>query len=131
MSVTTPSAQQVLPRVRTAVSTGANMACLVGAQALMVAGQGIAAWALTLAGGLAFAIVMLGRQVRDVPRHTTFLDGVVGFLGLIVLLVVGALVARTVVLDHAWLAVVAALATGAATGGFLRRQQLRIASRRS
>ena len=111
---------------RFAVVGGAVNACSVGALALLTAGQGIAAWALMVAGGLAMVAVRLSWRARvDGPPLGTSL-GAAGVLATVLaLVVVGALVARAVTLDAPWLAALVAVVTGAATGGLLRWWQLR------
>jgi|GEM_PF-1441318 len=111
---------------RFAVLGGVTQACSVGGLALMTLGQGIAAWALMMAGCLlAMAAHLHWRQRVDGRPLGTSLGAAGVVLGLVALLVVGALVARSVVVGTPWLAALVALATGAATAGVLRWWQLR------
>ncbi|UZN04862.1 hypothetical protein [Cellulomonas sp. S1-8] len=111
---------------RYAVLGGATQACSVGGLALVTLGHGIAAWALMMAGCLLSVASHLHwrRRVDGHPLGTSL--GTAGvMLALLALLGVGALGARAVVVGAPWLAVLVALATGAATAGLLRWWQLR------
>ncbi|GIG38463.1 hypothetical protein Cph01nite_02250 [Cellulomonas phragmiteti] len=96
----------------------------------MVAGHGIAGWALMLAGGTCAAMIQLSRRAGDaVAPPPTPLGAVAGVLALIALLVAFALGARAVVVAHPWLAALLALTAGAAAGALLRWWQLRPVAR--
>lgn len=116
---------RALPQ-RFAVLNGLAHAGLVGSAALLAAGQGIAAWALMTAAGWATVTANLHwrRHVDGRPLGTSA-GAVAVAVATVALVLGGGLLARTVVGDVPWAAVVLALAVGAATGSLLRWWQLR------